>query len=180
MICVFGYVGAEVAIGTLLTNYLMLPQVLAASPADAGRAVGLYWAGAMIGRFAGGLLLRRRSAARLLAGAAIAAAGLSAGATVLSGLAGAVALLSVGLANAIMYPTICAPALPRDEHDAPLGSMLLCMAVVGGAVVPVGTGLLADAGGLAAAFALPALCYVGIACFAWSCLQQPEPLVSQA
>lgn len=177
---IFAYVGAEVAIGTLLTNYLMLPSVLAATPTDAGRAVGLYWAGAMVGRFAGGVALRRGSAARMLAVAAVAATALTLGATILPGAAGAIALLSVGLVNSIMYPTIYALALPRDDHDAPLGSMLLCMAVVGGAVVPVATGLLADAAGLAIAFALPALCYLGIACFGWSCLHEPERLGSNA
>ena len=177
---IFAYVGAEVAIGTLLANYLMLPDVLAASPTDAGRMVALYWAGAMVGRFAGGVALRRGSAARMLAAAAMAAAALSLGATILPGVGGAVALLSVGLVNSIMYPTIYALALPRDQHDAPLGSMLLCMAVVGGAVVPVATGLLADAAGLAIAFALPALCYLGIACFGWSCLYGPKRLGSNA
>ena len=177
---IFAYVGAEVAIGSLLTNFLMLPDVLAATPTDAGRAVGLYWAGAMAGRFGGSLMLGRGWAARTLAIAALAAAGLSLGATMLHGVVGAVALLSVGLFNSIMYPTIYALALPRDEHEAPLGSMLLCMAVVGGAVVPVATGLLADAMGLAAAFGLPGLCYLGIAGFAWSCFSEPQDVGSGA
>ena len=177
---IFAYVGAEVAIGSLLTNFLMLPDVLATTPADAGRAVSLYWAGAMVGRFGGSLVLRRGWAAPALAIAALAAAGLSLGATVLHGVVGAVALLSVGLFNSIMYPTIYALALPRDEHEAPLGSMLLCMAVVGGAVVPVATGFLADAMGLAAAFVLPALCYLGIAGFAWSCFSESRAVESGA
>ena len=175
-VAIFAYVGAEVTIGTLLTNYLMLSDVLAATPASAGRAVGLYWAGAMIGRFAGGLVLRRGAAAPMLGAAAAMAAVLSLSATALPGVAGAVALLSVGLFNAIMYPTIYALALPRDEQAAPIGSMLLCMAVVGGAVVPVAAGLLADALGLAAAFMLPALCYVVIACFARSC-RSPSAII---
>lgn len=177
---IFAYVGAEVTIGSLLTNFLMLPDVLGATPTDAGRAVGLYWTGAMVGRFGGSVVLRRGSAARTLAAAALAAAGLSLCAMTLPGVAGAVALLSVGLFNSIMYPTIYALALPRDEHEAPLGSMLLCMAVVGGAVVPVATGLLADRVGLAAAFGLPALCYLGIAGFACSCFWQPQAVESRA
>lgn len=173
---IFAYVGAEVTIGTLLTNYLMLPDVLAATPAAAGSAVGLYWAGAMVGRFAGGLVLRRGAAAPLLGAAAAVAAVLSLSATALPGVAGAAALLTIGLFNSIMYPTIYALALPRQDGEAPIGSMLLCMAVVGGAVVPVAAGLLADALGLAAAFMLPALCYVVIACFARSC-RLPSPVV---
>ncbi len=166
----FAYVGAEVTIGALLTSYLMLPTIVAASPVAAGRIVSLYWGGAMLGRFAGAYLLRRIAPARLLRMAAGGAALLATAATVLGGVAGAAALIAVGLCNAIMYPTIYALALPRAEDAAPLGSMLLCMAVVGGAVVPMLTGVAADAFGLAPAFALPALCYVAVAGFAWFCL----------
>lgn len=162
----FAYVGAEVTIGTLLTNYLMRTDVLGAAPADAGRLVSLYWGGAMAGRFAGAALLRLIRPPRLLAAAGIGAAVLTLVATTAGGVAGATALLAVGLCNAIMYPTIYAMALPVDAETAPLGSMLLCMAVVGGAVVPMLTGIAADAFGLGPALALPALCYAGIALFA--------------
>ena len=167
---IFAYVGAEVTIGTLLTNYLMRPEILAVSPVTAGQMVSLYWGGAMLGRFAGALLLRRITPALLLASVAVGAALLTSIATVATGDAGALALLAVGLCNAVMYPTIYALALPTDETLAPMASMLLCMAVVGGAVVPLLTGVAADAVGLVPALTLPALCYVGIAAFAGSCL----------
>lgn len=165
----FAYVGAEVTIGTLLTNYLMRPEILGLPAVDAGRLVSVYWGGAMLGRFAGALLLRRAAADRLLVAAAVAAAVLTVIATIGAGTPGAVALLAVGLFNAIMYPTIYALALPADPVAAPLGAMLLCMAVVGGAVVPVLTGVTADHFGLAPALLLPAFCYVVIAAFARSC-----------
>lgn len=162
----FAYVGAEVTIGTLLTNYLMQPAVLGATPVTAGRLVSLYWAGAMIGRFAGAALLRRIASSRVLVSVALGAAGLTLGATLASGIASAAALLAVGLCNAVMYPTIYALALPSAEELAPMGGMLLCMAVVGGAVLPLFTGIAADAVGLGPAMAIPALCYIGIAAFA--------------
>jgi FHS family L-fucose permease-like MFS transporter len=68
-----------------------------------------------------------------------------------------------------MYPTIYVLALPPDPKLATPGGTLLCMAVVGGAVIPMLTGLLADRIGLAASFGLPALCYAFIAAFARAC-----------
>ena len=162
----FAYVGAEVTIGTLLTNYLVLPAVVGAAPVRAGQMVSLYWAGAMVGRFAGAVLLVRWPPPRLLAIAAAGAAVLCLVATGAGGVTGATALIAVGLCNSIMYPTLFALALPDDAAAAPYASMALCMAVVGGAVVPVLTGILADRVGLPPALALPGACYLGIGAFA--------------
>ena len=162
----FGYVGAEVTIGTLLTNYLVQPEILGVTPVAAGRLVSLYWAGAMVGRFAGAALLTRWPPPHLLAAMAVAATGCTLAATLATGLLGASVLIAVGLCNAIMYPTLFALSLPDDDAVAPYASMVLCMAVVGGAVIPVLTGMLADATTLAASLALPAFCYVVIAAFA--------------
>ncbi|MET3726365.1 MFS transporter [Sphingomonas trueperi] len=165
-LAMFGYVGAEVTIGSLLANYLALPTILAIDPASAGRLVSLYWGGAMLGRFAGALGLARIAPARLLAGVALGAVLLVGIASGAHGIVGAAALTAVGLCNAIMYPTIFALALPEDRGLAAYASMILCMAVVGGAIVPLATGALADHVGLAAALGLPLLCYLGIAAFA--------------
>ena len=165
-LAMFAYVGAEVTIGTLLTNYLVQPEILGATPVAAGRLVSLYWAGAMVGRFAGSALLVRWPPPFLLAGVAVAATGLTLAATITTGVPGAVALIAVGLCNAIMYPTLFALSLPDEPAVAPYASMVLCMAVVGGAVIPVLTGMLADAATLAASLTLPAACYVVIAAFA--------------
>lgn len=165
-IAIFVYVGAEVTIGTLMTNILMLPQRLALDPVNAGRLVSLYWAGAMVGRFAGSWMMARISEATLLFLAALGAILLTGAAIVLPGVAGSAALIAIGLCNAIMYPVIYAMALPQDSRLAPLASMWLCMAVVGGAIIPLLTGAAADAVGLLQALALPAACYAVIALFA--------------
>jgi len=174
---IFLYVGAEVTIGTLMTNVLMLPSRLALEPVSAGRLVSLYWAGAMVGRFAGAWLMTRIPETRLLLYAALAAIALTAAAAVLPGPAGAATLIAVGLCNAIMYPTIYALAMPEDSAKAPLASMWLCMAVVGGAIVPILTGTVADAVGLLASLLLPCVCYVGIALFAAFCVRTRRPAV---
>jgi FHS family L-fucose permease-like MFS transporter len=173
---IFCYVGAEVTIGTLLVEYLTLPTALALSPVRAGQLVSLYWAGAMVGRFAGARLLVGRSAARLLLGCSISATLLVIVSVTTTSLIGAIALLAVGLCNATMYPVIFALSLPDDRSTAPYASMVLCMVVVGGAIIPLATGMAADAFGLVRSLLLPAACYVAIGVFAW--LRQPSaPLV---
>ncbi|GAY23559.1 MFS transporter [Sphingobium fuliginis] len=171
---IFVYVGAEVAIGALLPTVLMRPDRLDAAPVLAGQLVSLYWGGAMVGRFLGAWAMQRIAEARLLMAVSFGAAVLTTAAIVLPGVTGACALLAVGLCNAIMYPTIYALALPEDERQAPVASMWLCMAVVGGAIVPLLTGALADATALLPALILPAACYAFIARFAALCARPQE------
>ncbi len=166
---IFVYVGAEVTIGGLLPSVLMRPDRLGAGAVTAGQLVALYWGGAMVGRFAGAWIMRHMAEARLLQAAALGAVALTLAASVLPGAAGALVLVAVGLCNAIMYPTIYALALPEDARAAPVASMWLCMAVVGGAIVPVLTGAVADASGLLESLIVPAGCYVLIAAFAAIC-----------
>jgi FHS family L-fucose permease-like MFS transporter len=163
----FAYVGAEVTIGTLLVEYLAMPDILNVSPVAAGQLVGLYWAGALVGRLVGARCLTRYGAPTMLLGCAIGAVALVAVAISLQGPVAAAALLAVGLCNAIMYPTIFALSLPDDHATATYASMLLCMVVVGGAIIPLLTGIVADAVGLTMAFMLPGACYIVIAAFAW-------------
>jgi FHS family L-fucose permease-like MFS transporter len=166
ILAMFAYVGAEVTIGALLTNYLMLKDNLGAEPVTAGRMVALYWGGAMVGRFAGAFLLRRFSPAIMLLSVTLGATALTCTGAIFAGPLASAALLAVGLCNAIIYPTIYAMALPKKSEFAPVASMFLCMAVVGGAIIPYLTGLLADRIGLGLSLLLPAACYFGIALFA--------------
>lgn len=167
-LAIFAYVGAEVTIGALLTDFLMTRHASGWSPVAAARLVALYWGGAMVGRFAGAALLRRMEPAYLLAAAATLAPCLVLAALLGQGMAATIALLAVGIANSIMYPTIYVLALPPRAEEAPAGGMVLCVAVVGGAVVPLLTGLLADRVGLLPALLLPAACYLPVLAFGWA------------
>ncbi|WP_157134730.1 MFS transporter [Sphingomonas sp. PAMC 26605] len=169
MAAIFAYVGAEVTIGALLANYLMQPGTLHARPALAARMVSLYWGGAMLGRFAGAVVMRRIAPSKPLLGAALLAAVLTSIGAGLGGMLGSVALIAVGLCNSIMYPTIYVLALPTQPERATPAATLLCMAVVGGAVIPTLCGQIADRVGLGPSLILPALCYIAVAAFALSC-----------
>ena len=163
--CIFIYVGAEVSIGSLMTNYFMLRSVLGATAQHAGSLVSFYWGGAMVGRFIGAYVLRIAKPGYVLCACAI-------GATLLASLSGAStgtlaawSLIAVGLCNSIMFPTIFGLASERLGADTPNGSGLLCMAIVGGALVPLLVGKVADLTSLSTALFVPAICYVGIAIY---------------
>lgn len=161
------YVGAEVTIGSTLILYLSQADTLALPPGAAGALVAnLYWGGALAGRFVGSALLRHLPAARLLALAGLAAAGLCLASLVLPGRPSAWCLLAVGLCNAIMFPTIFALSLERSTAPVPATSGLLILAVGPGAALPLLAGGIADTAGLGWAFAVPVLAYLYIAGFA--------------
>jgi FHS family L-fucose permease-like MFS transporter len=164
---IFLYVGAEVAIGSLIVNYLMQSTVMGLEPRTAGEHVAFYWGGAMVGRFIGAWLLNIFSPGKLLASVAslvLLMLLISANST---GVVSGWALLSIGLFNSIMFPTIFSLACEGLGKRAAEGSGIICVAIVGGAIVPLITGYAADMLGLKAALFVPALCYLGILGFGW-------------
>jgi MFS transporter, FHS family, L-fucose permease len=165
---IFLYVGAEVAIGSALVNYLSQPDVMGLSEQTAGGMLAFYWGGAKVGRFIGAAALRLFSPGKVLASVACGAAALALLSAATAGSFAGWALLAVGLMNAIMFPTIFSLGVEGLGDKTPQGSGLLCMAIVGGAVIPLLFGALADATSLAAALTLPALCYLLIAGYGWS------------
>jgi FHS family L-fucose permease-like MFS transporter len=166
-LCIFLYVGAEVAVGSLIVNYLMQNDVLGLGAEAAGKHVPLYWGGAMIGRFLGAYVLRICSPGKVLAGAGAIAALLLLVSAATHGAASGWALLAIGLVNSIMFPTIFTLASEGLGERAAEGSGLICVAIVGGAIVPLITGYAADAAVLRLALAVPALCYLLILVFGW-------------
>jgi FHS family L-fucose permease-like MFS transporter len=147
-------------------NYLMLPATLGETAERAGRLVSLYWGGAMVGRFIGSMLMRRIQASSLLAMCAVVAATLAAASSFSVGHVAAATIIAIGLFNSIMFPTIFSLGIEKLGDETPQGSALLCLAIVGGAVIPVVTGATADRFGLSSSLLVPALCYLGIAAFA--------------
>ncbi len=160
---IFLYVGAEVAIGSLLVNYLMEDRTIGATAETAGRLVAFYWGAAMVGRAIGSGVMLRAPAGLVLMTSAIGAATLVVLSVSTSGWLAAGAILAIGLCNSVMFPTIFSLAIEGLGDETPQGSGLLCMAIVGGAVVPLATGALADEIGLSLALLAPALCYICIA-----------------
>jgi FHS family L-fucose permease-like MFS transporter len=163
---IFTYVGAEVSIGSFLVNYLGQPHIGGFSPKTAAGYVSFYWAGAMVGRFLGAPLLRRFQARRLLALCAVLAVALVGTSMLTEGHLAMWSMLSVGLFNSIMFPTIFSLGVAELGPLTSSGSGILNMAIVGGAILPLLQGAIADRIGLHRAFFIPVLCYLYILYFA--------------
>jgi FHS family L-fucose permease-like MFS transporter len=177
-LAIFLYVGAEVSIGSIMINFLHHPSIMNVSFAEAGRLLSFYWGGAMVGRALGSAVLIRVPADRVLAAAAVIAMLLCLVVTQQSGFVtllfgslkagqvAGIAAIAVGFFNSIMFPTIFTLTMERSDAPTPSTSGLLCMAIVGGAILPVITGYIADHAGLTLAFFVPLVSYICIALFA--------------
>jgi FHS family L-fucose permease-like MFS transporter len=164
---IFLYVGAEVSIGSIMINFLHQKDVLDVSLEQAGKLLSFYWLGAMVGRFIGSGLLISVSASRLLTVFALTAAALCLIVSQSAGDVAAYAALAIGLFNSIMFPVIFTLTLERSTASQAATSGLLCMAIVGGALLPLIVGQLADRVGLHAAFLVPMAAYIAIGMFAF-------------
>ncbi|MBT4412541.1 MAG: sugar MFS transporter [Polaribacter sp.] len=182
---IFVYVGAEVAIGSFLVNYfsdmnlativsqnetmMYIANTIASTfnktftDSDPKSLLGIfvifYWGGAMIGRFVGAYLTRIMAPGKVLsifASLAIAMILISINTT---GLVSMWSILAVGLFNSIMFPTIFTLSLEGLGDLKAQASGLLCMAIVGGAIIPFAFGSLIDGFGFKTAFILTILCY---------------------
>ena len=159
---IFSYVGAEVSIGSFLVNYFGLPEIAGLSAKTAAGFVSFYWAGSMVGRFLGAPLLQRIKAGYLLAVCALCAVALISLSMVLGGHTAMWTILAVGLFNSIMFPTIFSLGVAELGPLTGSASGVLNMAIVGGALLPVIQGVIADRVGLHHAFILPVICYLYI------------------
>ena len=159
---IFMYVGAEVSIGSYLVSLMESPDVAGLNAATAAKYLSLYWGGAMIGRFIGGVIMTKVRPNLVLTFNAIAIGVLLAVAVLQGGKVAMWALLAIGFFNSIMFPTIFSLALKGLGKFTSKGSGLLCMGIVGGALVPAIQGYFADTIGLLPSFLIPLVCYLYI------------------
>lgn len=161
-VAIFVYVGAEVSIGSFLVSLMEQPDIGGLNQADAGRLLAVYWGCAMVGRFLGSVVMRHVAASKVLACNALLSVLLIAAAVLCGGKLAMYSLLAVGLCNSIMFPTIFSLALNGLGRFTSAGSGVLCMAIVGGALMPLLQAALADGLGLLLSFVVPLLCYLFI------------------
>ena len=161
-IAIFVYVGAEVTIGSFLVNYLTQPDIGGLTEKVAGGYVSAYWGAAMVGRFIGSAVLRSVKPGTLLAINAACAIVLLIVTMTTHGDVAMYAVLAVGFFNSIMFPTIFTLGIAHLGRHTGEGSGVLCMAIIGGAIVPLLSGYVADMSSIAIAFILPVICYAYI------------------
>lgn len=166
---IFVYVGAEVAIGSFLISYLTQPDIGNISQQKAATLVGLfYWGGAMVGRFIGSAILQKVRTGLVLGVAAMTATLLVLISMASTGHVAMWSIILVGLFNSIMFPSIFTLGIAELGPLTGDGSGVLIMAIVGGAIIPVLEGSLADHIGLHHAFILPVICYLYIVYYGFS------------
>ncbi|WP_218309293.1 sugar MFS transporter [Alteromonas antoniana] len=163
VIGIFVYVGAEVSIGSFLVNYFVSENVMGMTEGQAANYIAYYWGGAMVGRFIGAVLMQKVSPGKLLAFNSALSCLLIILSVSSSGSLAMWSILAVGLCNSIMFPTIFSLALKGLGKQTANGSGMLCLAIVGGAIIPLLQGVVADTMGLQISFLLPMLCYLYIA-----------------
>lgn len=162
---IFLYVGAEVTIGSFLVSYLVLPQIGGLSESDAGKFVSLYWGCAMVGRFLGAAILQKIRPQQLLIICSIVASLLVITSTLTTGSLAMYSIILVGFFNSVMFANIFTMSLEGLGKHTGQGSGILCMAIVGGAVIPLLAGAVADWGGLQKALMITVVCYLYILYF---------------
>jgi len=176
MIGIFVYVGAEVSIGSFLINYFGQSEIGSLPEFAAAKYVTYYWGGAMVGRFIGSAILQKVKTGTVLAIAAITACTLVCISMLTTGHVAMWSIIAVGLFNSIMFPSIFTLGIAELGPLTGDGSGMLVMAIVGGAILPVLQGAIADRIGIHHAFIIPAICYIYILYYAlWG--SRPTPVV---
>jgi len=167
MVGIFVYVGAEVSIGSFLINYFSQPNIGNMSEIVAAGYVSYYWGGAMVGRFIGSAILQKVRTGTVLGIAALVASFLVCVSMLTLGHFAMWSIILVGFFNSVMFPSIFTLGIAELGPLTGDGSGLLVMAIVGGAIIPVLQGLMADRIGIHHAFLLPVICYLYIVFYAF-------------
>ena len=164
---IFVYVGAEVSIGSFLINYFSQSYIGNITEAQAAKYVSLYWGGAMVGRFIGSAILQKVRTGTVLGIAAITAALLVCSSMLSFGHFAMWSIILVGLFNSVMFPSIFTLGIAELGPLTGDGSGLLIMSILGGAIIPLVQGALADRIGIHHAFVLSVICYLYIVFYAF-------------
>ena len=165
-VAIFAYVGAEVSIGSFLINYFNQPEIGNLPVVEGAKFVAYYWGGAMVGRFIGSAILQKVETGTVLGIAAFCSCALVLTSMLTTGSVAMWSILLVGFFNSIMFPSIFTLGIAKLGPRTGDGSGLLIMAIVGGAIIPVAQGAIADHVGVHHAFVLPVICYLYIAYYA--------------
>ncbi len=162
-VAIFVYVGAEVSIGSFLINYFKEPEIGNLPEFIGAKFVAYYWGGAMVGRFIGSAILQKVKTGTVLGISAFFACALVLTSMLTTGHVAMWSIILVGFFNSIMFPSIFTLGIAKLGPRTGDGSGLLIMSIVGGAILPVAQGAIADKIGIHHAFLLPVICYLYIA-----------------
>lgn len=156
-IAIFVYVGAEVSIGTFLTNYIS--DILKIGVHEANAFVAFYWGSMIVGRLLGAVILKTLKPSLVLAVCATASIILISVSITNGGQLAIWSMIAVGLFNSVMFAIIFSLSVNGLGKFTTQASGILSTAIVGGAIISYMQGLLIDHYSWPVAFMLPLLCY---------------------
>lgn len=160
IVAIFMYVGAEVSIGSFLTNYIADTLRIEVGPAN--NFVAFYWGGMLLGRLLGAVMLKFLHPPAVLSACAIAAILLIIISISSTGYVAVWTMIAVGICNSIMFATIFSLSVGGLGRYTTQASGLLSTAIVGGAIISYAQGLLVDNFTWPVSFLLPVICYAYI------------------
>ena len=160
---IFAYVGAEVSIGTFLTNYIA--DTLGLGVEESNAYVSYYWGGMLVGRLIGAYLLKTLKSSQVLTFCAAAAILLVIISVSTTGYVAVWSMIGVGLFNSVMFAIIFSLSVQGLGHYTTKASGILSTAIAGGAIVSFSQGYTKDHFTWAIAFMIPVLCYLYIVFF---------------
>lgn len=158
IIAIFAYVGAEVSIGTFLTNYIA--DKLSVTDSAANFYLSYYWGGMLVGRFIGAAVLKYVKPSTLLAILAAISLTLILVSTNSEGMLSVWSMVAIGLCNSVMFAVIFSLSVKGLGNYTTQASGLLSSAIVGGAIISYSQGLLKDHYTWGIAFLVPVACYL--------------------
>ncbi len=180
VIGIFAYVGAEVSIGSFLVNYFSQKEIGNITEKVAAGYVSFYWGSAMVGRFIGSAVLQKIRTNLILGTAAVIAFLLVCVSMLTFGHLAMWSIIIVGLFNSVMFPSIFTSGIDQLGPLTSKGSTYLIMGIVGGAILPELTGVLADKIGIHHSFIIPAICYLYIVFYGFAGSKPRGPGISEA
>jgi MFS transporter, FHS family, L-fucose permease len=170
----FFYVGAQIGVTSFVIRFTQ--HTLPGTPEKvAANFLKWHLIGFMVGRFTGSAMMKRIAPPRLLGIFAVCALLSTATAIVGTGEASVWAVVVLGFFDSIMFPTIFALSVKNLGVYTKLGSALLVMSIIGGAIVPAIMGYMSDVSSIQKAFVVPLICYAYVLYFA---LRGYKPVVA--
>ncbi|HWB31746.1 MAG TPA: L-fucose:H+ symporter permease [Acidobacteriaceae bacterium] len=159
----FFYVGAQVTTWSTFIPYVK--AYTAVSERDAGYFLTGTLVALGVGRFVSTSLMKLISPVRMMTLYAVINVALLAVGIARPGMTGVWAILATSFFMSIMFPTIFALGVKGLGPNTKLGGSLIVMSILGGALFPPLSGVLARGHGIALAYVLPLSAYVVVALF---------------
>ena len=166
VIAQFFYVAAQVGIAALFINYCT-ESGNGISNETASYLLSVSLVLFTIGRFAGTALMRKIPANKLLMAYAVMNVILCLIVAFVPGWISIYSLMALFFFQSIMFPTIFALAVVDLGHHTKKGSSFLIMSIVGGALMPLVMGIVAERYSTAISYLIPMLCFINVAWYGW-------------